>query len=523
MAQAVSKLKLNHYILSRNRNSCIPIASKLHPPPSATAAMSLPTPLRAAILALLFVCHCQLAPQCPAQDADKKLREQSLATLKKASTYYTTKVALRGGYVYYYAPDLSWRHGEGVASPQQIWVQPPGTPTVGLAFLAAHCATGDQLYLDAARQAGEALIYGQLKSGGWQNCVDFDPNGQRLNLYRNGKGKGANNSTLDDNISQSAIRFMSTLDQALEFKDKPVHESATIALTALLKAQHQNGAFAQIWTGPVAKVPVVKPSYPKYDYRTEGKIKNYWDMYTLNDGLAGTVTTTLLAASEIYKDQHEKYLAAVAKLGDFLILAQMPDPQPAWAQQYSHDMLPIWARRFEPAAITGGESQDVLETLMRIHLATGDKKYLVPIPRALAYLKKSLLQDGRLARYYELQTNRPLYMTRDNDVYSLTYDDSKLPDHYGWKVASRLPAIEAEYQSILKTGKSAKTPPPPDDLRHEVTRIIADLDDQGRWINTFAGEPLYGQPKFKPGDKYLSSATFSRNLETLSNYLLATK
>ena len=62
---------------------------------------------------------------------------------------------------------------------------------------------------------------------------------------------------------------------------------------------------------------------------------------------------------------------------------------------------------------------------MKIYRVTGDKKYLEPIPRALAYLKKSRLPDGRLARYYELKTNRPLYMTRDGDEYSLTYDDSQ--------------------------------------------------------------------------------------------------
>jgi PelA/Pel-15E family pectate lyase len=456
-----------------------------------------------------------------AADADAALQQAAREAMQKATSYYTGKIALHGGYVYYYSPDLTKRYGEGMASASQIWVQPPGTPTVGLAFLAAYKATHDQQFLDAARAAGEALMYGQLKSGGWQNCVDFDPQGDKLHLYRNGKGRGANNSTLDDGISQSAIRFMTRLDQALEFKDARVHESAQIALDALLKAQFANGAFPQIWTGPVAAVEVKKASFPDYDYRTEGKVKDYWNMYTLNDGLAGTVTATLLAAHDVYQD--DMYKAALTKLGDFLLLAQMPAPQPVWAQQYSREMQPIWARRFEPAAITGGESQDVLETLMKIHRVTGDKKYLEPIPRALAYLKKSRLSDGRLARYYELKTNRPLYMTRNNGEYSLTYDDSQLPDHYGWKVNSRLEAIEAEYQSLAKNGQSTKQEPTLDELRKQTREIIDSLDAEGRWISTFAGEPLYGQPKFNPGDKFINSAAFSRNLETLAAYLLATR
>lgn len=456
-----------------------------------------------------------------AADADAPLQKAARDAMTKATSYYTGKLALRGGYVYYYSPDLKTRYGEGLASESQIWVQPPGTPTVGLAFLAAYEATQDKQYLDAARAAGEALMYGQLQSGGWQNNVDFDPQGKGLNLYRNGKGRGANNSTLDDGISQSAIRFMARLDRALEFKDAKVHESAAIALDALLKAQFTNGAFPQIWTGPVPAVEVKPTSFPSYDWRTEGKVKDYWNMYTLNDGLAGTVSETLLAAHDVYQD--DKYLAALKKLGDFLILAQMPAPQPAWAQQYNRDMQPIWARRFEPAAITGGESQDAIETLMKIYRVTGDKKYLEPIPRALAYLKKSRLPDGRLARYYEMKTNRPLYMTRQNGDYSLTHDDRELPSHYGWKVASRLEAIAAEFNALSKTGKTTKKDPATAELRKQASEIVKSLDTDGRWISTYAGETLYGQPKFKPGDKYINSDAFSGNLATLAAYLTATQ
>jgi PelA/Pel-15E family pectate lyase len=452
-------------------------------------------------------------------NAEDSLTQEAKAAIRKAAGYYREKVATRGGYVYFYSADLKDRWGEGVATADQVFVQPPGTPTVGLAYLAAYKATGDKFYLDAARDAGAALIYGQLESGGWTQVVDFNPNGSKVAKYRNGKGRGKNNSTLDDGISQSAIRFLARLDQALNFKDQEVHEAATFALGALLKAQFENGAFPQVWTGPASKRPVVKASFPEYDWRTEGRVKEYWTQYTLNDGLAGSVCETLLTASDVYQDP--KYKAAVARLGDFLLLAQMPDPQPAWSQQYSYQMHPIWARRFEPAAVTGGESQDVLETLLKIYRATGDKKYLAPIPAALAYLKKSRLADGRLARYYELQTNKPLYMNRNGDNYFLTYDDTDLPDHYGWKIDSRLEAIERDYMAAAGgdrgQGTGDRKAPSPDDVR----KIIAELDDQGRWVSTYAGERLTGQPKFKPGFQYLNSGVFSKNLETISAFVSA--
>ena len=265
-----------------------------------------------------------------ASDADPALRERAAAAMRKAAEYYRGQVATRGGYVYYYSPDLTKRLGEGVAGPDQIFVQPPGTPTVGLAYVRAYEATGERFYLEAARETAAALIYGQLKSGGWTQTVDFDPRGTKVALYRNGKGRGANNSTLDDNITQSAIRFLMHLDRATQFKEPQVHEAATIALDALLTAQFPNGAFPQIWTGPAQPAagntepqPPARGNFPTYDWRTEGKIKEYWNMYTLNDGLAGTVSATLLDAFEIYKD--DRYKAALAKLGDFLIAAQMPD------------------------------------------------------------------------------------------------------------------------------------------------------------------------------------------------------
>ena len=98
--------------------------------------------------------------------------------------------------------------------------------------------------------------------------------------------------------------------------------------------------------------------------------------------------------------------------GDFLLLAQMPDPQPAWAQQYNADMQPVWSRQFEPTAISGRESQAAMWALLKLATATGDKKYLAPVAKAITYLRTVLLPGNKLARFYELNTNKPLYFER---------------------------------------------------------------------------------------------------------------
>lgn len=465
------------------------------------------------ILVLLAV----ISPSGRAQSASATLKTEAQRAMQLATTYFRTNVASHGGFVYHYSLDLSRRWGEGEATKDQIWVQPPGTPTVGLAFLKAWDATGEKMYLDAAREAAEALVYGQMKSGGWTNCVNFNPQGNRVARYRNGKGQGRNTSSFDDGQTASALLLLVRADEALEFQNSQIHDAAEFGLAAVLKAQYPNGAFPQIWDDHVTPDPPPAPAnYPDYDWRTEGRIKEYWHMYTLNDNIAGYITETLIAAHEVYQD--DRYLNAVKRLGDFLLLAQMPEPQPGWAQQYNYAMQPIWARKFEPPGVSGDESQEAIETLLRISSVTNNRKYLEPVPRALAYLQRSILSDGRLARYYELRTNRPLYMERQGKVYSLTYDDSRLPGHYGWKTESRLRELTRMYRvQMSRPTTTALTSSMP--TAAEVHQIISALDDQGRWVSTFDGGLHVGQLKLPTGTKYLASAVFSHNLETLCRYL----
>ena len=455
---------------------------------------------------------------CPAAFGQSTDANTVKAAMKNAATFYTEKIARNGGYVYFTAPDFSWRHGEGPAADSQIWVQPPGTPTVGMAYVTAYNATRDDFYLNAAVTTAEALIHGQLESGAWTNSVCFDPSSGLTSLYRNGMGRGRDFSTLDDGISQAAIQFLVLLDQSTGFKNKTVHEAAMIALDALLKAQFPNGAFPQGWDETPADAGADsvgrKGNFPNYDWETEGRIKEYWDMYTLNDDLALTVSETLITAYEAYSD--DRYLDSLKRFGDFLILSQMPEPQPAWAQQYNYEVQPIWARKFEPPAISGRETEGVLATLIRLAVYTKDKKYLEPIAAAIVWLKRSQLPNGQLARYYELETNTPLYMERSGKVYSLTHDDSNLPSHYGWKNDAQIEHLEKALAAIYARQPVPQPIFPPATADPTAAEILSSLNSDGAWISTFDGEPLVGQPKFQPGDQYINSAVFSRNLELLA-------
>ncbi len=415
-----------------------------------------------------------------------ELPSAALEGAKKATTFLTEQVSTEGGYLWRYSADLKLREGEGIVTTRTVWVQPPGTPSVGEAFLRLYKATGDAQFLQAARAVGDALRRGQMRSGGWQAMVEFEPSRRKKWAYRVDKQhkKSKDQSSLDDDKTQSAIRFVVQLDQATRFQDKAIHEMALFALDGLLsKGQLPNGGFPQVWTSERiagSSRTDLRASYPDSWSRTYQGHKQYWYRYTLNDNLAPDVIDTLLLASDIYEDR--RYREAALKLADFLLLAQMPDTQPAWAQQYSFDMQPIWARKFEPAAITGGESQNVIRTLMHVYAKTGDRKYLAPIPKALSYLKKSELPDGKLARFYELRSNRPLYFTKD---YRLTYDDSNLPTHYAFKIPSRVDGLRSAYERLAKIPPAElpkKSPPARSVGDDEVRRVLRDLDSRGAWL-----------------------------------------
>lgn len=444
------------------------------------------------------------------QVADSHLENEVRQSLRRAVEFFRDKVARHGGYVYYTSLDLSQRWGEGKASDNTVFVQPPGTPTVGMAILAAYRATRDKFYLEAARKPAAALIKGQSPSGGWPQSFEITDHSE----LRQSKRSKPVRSSLDDGQTQAALEFLIKLDRALEWKDETIHAAAVKGLDGLLAAQFPNGAFPQSWIAPVGNHPKLQAKYPRYDWRTEGRLKNYWDYYTLNDNLAGSVARTLIVAIEAYGDF--RFRDALARLGDFLVAAQMPDPQPAWCQQYNFEMIPIWARKFEPPAIAGSESQDAMETLIEIARQTGKKRYLEPIPRALDYFENNcLLSDGKVARFYEFETNKPLYMT---SKYELTYDDSDVPKHYGWKKSQRFGAIRREYELALEDTKreDKKMERPTVD---QVKKVLARLDGQGRWVTTAAGENLVGNPKFVSGFQYLSSELFCNNVELLAKYL----
>jgi PelA/Pel-15E family pectate lyase len=449
-------------------------------------------------------------------------REEAATALQRAVDFFSNEVAVEGGYVWMYKDDLSLREGEGKAGASRVWVQPPGTPSVGIALLRAYEKTGEPYLLDAAKEAANALVRGQLHSGGWSYSIEFNPEKRGAYAYRadGPDSDGRNVTTLDDNTTQAALRFLMQIDKILDFKDEAIHGAVMYALERLLAAQYPNGAWPQRFTGPPdpEKYPVKPASYPD-EWSREYPGVDYKGYYTFNDGTIADMIATMFDAAEIY--DKAVYREAAMRAGDFILLAQMPEPQPGWAQQYDPEMHPAWARKFEPPAITGLESQGVMQTLLQLYRKTGEQKYLEPLPRALEYYENSTLPDGRLARFYELHTNEPLYFTKD---YQLTYSSDDMPTHYGFIAGSALPSIRKQFERLtdippeeLQPGSSPAKPRMSDELAARARKVIDALDQRGAWVE--AGNLRYHEPG--SADHVIASTTFMQNVGVLSDYLAA--
>lgn len=439
-------------------------------------------------------------------------RSEAVAALKRAVEFFRGECSAGGGYIFRLSGDLSRREGEGKVGVSTAWLQPPGTPSVGQAYLDAYQHTGEEFLLAAAKEAALALVRGQLESGGWYHRIEFAPEDRRRFGYRveeDHGGRQINETTFDDDKSQSAARFLMRLDKELDFSDPTIHEATLYALDAFVGAQYQNGAWPQRYAQPPGDVEIKRATFPEQWSRTFPGA-DYRGHYTLNDNTISDLVDTMLLAGDIY--QNDRYLDAAKRAGDFLLLAQLPEPQPGWAQQYDAKMQPAWARKFEPPAVTGGEAQGVMKTLLKLAQRTGEAKYLTAVEPALNYYRRSLLPDGRLARFYEIGSNRPLYFTRD---YKLTYSDSDMPTHYSFKVSSRLDRLQTEH-ARLSSGRAASADRPSQIITGQQARQLMDaLDERGAWVQK--GRMRYHGAD-DPTTETIESSTFCRRLVDLARY-----
>jgi PelA/Pel-15E family pectate lyase len=388
-------------------------------------------------------------------------RRATLNTMKRAARFMRERVAYRGGYVWSYAPDFSRRWGEMEAYPTMIWIQPPGTATVGHLYLDCFHATRDEFYYQAAMDVAEGLIAAQHPAGGWNYLHDFageestrrwydtiGKNGWRLEEFHHYYG----NATFDDAGTSEASQFLLRLyaERHASRLRAPVEK----ALSFVLDSQYANGGWPQ-------RFPLTGEAglHGRADYTRQ---------ITFNDDVAGENIKFLLMVYQTLGD--ERALAAIRRAMDIFVATQQPAPQAGWGLQHDAQTLrPIAARTYEPEALTTHTTANNISQLMNFYEWTGEERFLARVPEAIAWLQSVRLPDSAVqvqGRHYptfiELETNRARIVHRRgsnvvNGEYYWNYDIAKPITHYSQWRSLDVDALRARYERLRSTSADRLT------------------------------------------------------------------
>lgn len=392
-------------------------------------------------------------PSGEASTSKAATRAAALDTMRRATQFMTDDLAFEGGYVWSYLPDRSRQFGEMEAYPTQIWIQPPGTATMGHLYLDAYHATGDELYYEAASSVGAALAEAQLPTGGWNYMYDFageestrewydtiGKNGWRLEEFQHYYG----NATFDDAGTAESTQLLLRL--YAEKEDAAFKPALDTAIGFVLESQYPMGGWPQRFPAP------------DETFEKDGAA-DYTGHVTFNDDVSAENIETLLMAYQALGD--ESVLPAVRSAMDAFTVTQQPAPQAGWSLQHSiDDLAPTGARSYEPTSLATHTTASNVEKLLGFYELTGDATYLDGVPAALDWLDSVRLpedrwtEDGRqYPTFVELGTNDPLYVHRRgsnvvNGEYWVDKDPTGTIVHYSSFRQLDVPGLRARYEAL---------------------------------------------------------------------------
>ena len=504
----------------------------------------------------------------------KQVLTDAEQAMLKATRFMVEKVSTNGGYVWYYLPDFSRRWGEMEAYKTMVWMQNPGTVSMGHLFLDAYQATGDEYYYQAAVKAASAIIWGQSPEGGWNYMIDFagdrslkqwyntiGKNGWRLEEFQHYYG----NSTFDDNVTANAALFI----LRLYFKKMdPVWKSSLDkAINFILESQYPLGGWPQ--------------RYPlKYDFNKEGH-PDYTSFYTFNDGVT-LENVNFLIQCYLALGQ-ERFLDPIRRGMNFYLISQ--DSSGGWGDQLNMSLETVGARTYEPKALMPQTTFENAMSLLTFYQYTGDKKFLVRIPDAIKWLEKTKLPVNQTSgsrfthpTFLEMGTDKPLYVHRKGSnskygKYFVDYNDDKLLGHYSGKRGVPVDRLKEEYTRLLSLSAEEATkdsplkvgsfkgegtpqsvykpdrnyfPFKPDE--QQVKGVINSLDIENRWLvkhvsisnpytgdgqkqeltDEFASRNVGDETDTSPfsdqsDQQYISTAAYIRNMNLLISFIESNK
>lgn len=324
-----------------------------------------------------------------------------------------------------------------------------------------------------AQAAADVVLSYQSEFGAWPKNTDLFANAnkeERAALQQSGSA-----NTIDNDATTAPIRFLALV--AFSSGDVRYRDSVLRGVDYLLAAQYSNGGFPQFH-------PLREGYYSRITYNDDAMVNA---LELLRD-----VATSRPPFGFVDGARRDKARNAVERGIDVILKTQVrQEGKPtAWCAQHDEVTLaPAWARAYEPPSLSGNESVGIVRFLMGIE--TPSPHVVAAIEAAVGWLRAVSISgqrvettrraDGRhervlvpdptapalWARFYELGTNRPLYMDRDSkpkyDFSQIGYERRSGYAYHGTWPASLLERDYPAWRSRVadaraQHGSSSKSP-----------------------------------------------------------------
>jgi len=277
----------------------------------------------------------------------------------------------------------------------------------------------------AARAVADSVLQHQSRDGGWPKNTDL-ASAPAAAESRAGAAADVVSSTIDNNGTTLPMQFLALVADATG--GTTYRTAFTRGLDYLLAAQYANGGWPQFF-------PLREGYYSRITYNDNAMVNV---LTLLRDVAAGRPPFAFVDEA-----RRTRARAAVSRGIDIILRTQVKQDGrlTAWCAQHDEKTLaPAWARAYEPPSLSGSESVGIVRFLMEVERPSAE--IIAAVEGAAAWLRAVAIPDLRLeeftgadgrrdrrvvaapgaaplwARFYELGTNRPIFLGRDSVVRS---------------------------------------------------------------------------------------------------------
>jgi PelA/Pel-15E family pectate lyase len=318
--------------------------------------------------------------------------------------------------------------------------------------------------------AGNVILW-QRSNGGWPKNVDMARalSSEEARVVQ--AGHDLTDTTIDNGATYEEVRFLALVRSATgDLRDAA---AALRGIDFLLAAQYPSGGWPQFFP--------LRQDYSRHITYNDGAMIGA--MRLLRDAASGRGTFAFVDAGR------RRAAAAAVTRGVRAILdtqVVVDGRRTVWCAQHDAATLePRPARSFEPVSLSGEESVGVVELLMDVEREGAE--IVEAVEGAIAWFRAARLPGLRLervrvegvpggtdvvvrqdpaapglwARFYEIDTNRPIFAGRDGVVrYSLAEIEHERRVHYAWYGTWPRDLLDARYPAWKErvTGRVAAKP-----------------------------------------------------------------